>query len=160
MLRQGGGLQLARPLCMGDNRKRIVTPSIASTARLRANHHVSQRVLLTWPSRYAISADVTRTRDRQRRPQGSFRKHLPRRAARRPLNTSSHEATCFPNSHHSLRRHFNRPLDGLVPTTGRFHAGFRIRSRARLGRPQNTKRTSYTMSRGADAVSKINPSVT
>ena len=62
LLRQGGGLRLARPLRMGDNRKPIVAPSIASTALLRANHHVSQRVLLTRPSRCAISADVTHTR--------------------------------------------------------------------------------------------------
>jgi len=71
----------------------------------------------------------------------TFREHLSRHAARRPLYTGSHGATCFPNSHH--HRHFNRARAGFVPSTRRFRASFPIRSCARLGRPQNTKRTSH-----------------
>ena len=145
---------------MGDNRKRIVAPSIASTSCLRAIHHVSH-AFLTWPSYCAIPGDVTRTRTALR--------SLPRRrnrlchhrdslhashAAHRPPCTCSHGDTCFPNLNNPICPHFSRQRWYLVPGAERFKADSRSCKRAHLGRPQNTGRTSHTAPRGAGAVSK------
>ena len=135
---QGGGLRYAHPLHLGDNRKRIVAPSIAPCAHFRVIHRVS-RAPLTWLSCCEISGDVTRTQNlhglpcrpsRACRPGDSlraFREQNTWRAARDSPHTRSHGDPCFPNSHNLP---LNRARASFVPRTRRFNTSRRSRKRA------------------------------